>query len=109
MRRSGVAFAAVATLAALGAAWASPWPGPEAVCAARAGRTRQALVLKQHGLTVDRAIAVLSSQPAGDAVSPDQLEFFPKQLPGAACLAYAAGMSGDGTARYYLKQCRKGS
>ena len=35
--------------------------------------------------------------------------FYKGQLPGAARFAYMAGLSGDGTAKFYLKQCRIGS
>lgn len=99
----------LALLSALGMASAAPGPGPEAACAALAERARQAVVLKKQGLPIDKAITVLSSQPAPDTVPEEQREFYRQQLPGAARFAYAAGMSSDGAAQFYVKQCRKGS
>ena len=62
-----------------------------------------------EGLPVDKAIKVLSSQAVPDTVPPVQSDFYKKQLPGAARFAYMSGLSIDGTARFYLKQCRIGS
>ncbi|MCO5108120.1 MAG: hypothetical protein M9907_13685 [Burkholderiaceae bacterium] len=84
-------------------------PGPEAACNALAEETRSAVVLKKQGLPVDEAIKVLSSKPVPDTVPPEQADFFKKQLPGAARFAYMAGISADGAAKFYLKQCRIGS
>ena len=107
MRPNAIGFAAILSLTSFGAALAAP--GPEAACNALAEQARQALVLKKQGLALDKAIAALSSQPIPDTVPAGQADFFSKHLPGAARFAYVAGMSSDGTAQYYLKQCLKGA
>jgi len=101
-------LAVLLSAAAVGAASAAG-AGPEAACNALAEETRSAVVLKQQGHPVDTAIRILSSKPVPDTVPPDQVAFYKKQLPGAARFAYMAKMSGDGTAKFYLKQCRIGS
>jgi hypothetical protein len=107
MRPKAIGFAAILSLTTSGAALAAP--GPEAACNALAEQARQALVLKKQGLALDKAITVLSSQPVPDSVPAGQADFFRNHLPGAARFAYVAGMSSDGTAQYYLKQCLKGA
>jgi hypothetical protein len=109
MKRNATELAAILSSMFLGAALAAPGPGPEAACNALAEQTRQAVVLKTQGFPVEKAIMVLSSQPVPGTVPADQASFFKQQLPGAARFAYMSGMSGDGTARFYLKQCRIGS
>lgn len=107
MKRKAVGFAMFLSSTIPGASLAAP--GPEAACIALAQQARQALVLKKQGLAVDKAIMVLSSQPVPEAVPPEQVGYYKQQLPGAARFAYVAGMSGDGAAQYYVKECRKGS
>lgn len=107
MRPKAIGFAAILSLTTSGAALAAP--GPEAACNALAEQARQALVLKKQGLALDKAIAALSSQPIPDTVPAGQADFFSQRLPGAVRFAYVAGMSSDGTAQYYLKQCLKGA
>jgi len=111
MKQTANGFALILSSTTLCTALAAPGlgAGPEPACSALSELTRQAVALKKQGVPVDKAITVLSSQPAPDIVPPGQLEFYRKQLPGAARFAYVAGMSGDGAARYYLDQCRKGS
>ena len=107
MQPKAIGIAAILSLTPLSATLAAP--GPEAACNALAEQARQALVLKKQGLALDKAIAALSSQPIPDTVPAGQADFFSKHLPGAARFAYVAGMSSDGTAQYYLKQCLKGA
>lgn len=108
MRPMVIGIAVILSTTALGAALAAG-PGPEAACNELAEQTRQAVVLKKQGLPVDTAIKVLSSKPVPDTVPPEQADFYKGQLPGAARFAYMAGISGDGTAKFCLKQCRIGS
>ena len=113
MNCKSIGFAVILSFTSIGSALAGsglePGPGPEAACNALAERTRQAVILKKQGLPVDKAIKVLSSQEVPDTVPPVQSDFYKKQLPGAARFAYMSGLSIDGTARFYLKQCRIGS
>lgn len=104
-----IGLALILTSMTFGAAASPPGPGPEAACNALAERTRQAVILKKQGLPVDQAIKVLTSQAVPETVPPEQAEFYKKQLPGAARFAYMSGISIDGTANFYLKQCRIGS
>lgn len=108
MRPKTIGLTVAIYMAAFGTALAAG-PGPEAACNALAEETRSAVVLKQQGHPVDTAIRILSSKPVPSTVPPEQVEFYKKQLPGAARFAYMAKMSGDGTARFYQKQCRIGS
>lgn len=107
MRPKAIGFATILSFISFGAAVAAP--GPEAACNALAEQARQALVLKKQGLALDKAITMLSSQPIPDTLPAGQAGFFRNHLPGAARFAYVAGMSSDGTAQYYLKQCLKGA
>jgi hypothetical protein len=101
------ALVAMACVAAAGAALAAP--GPNQACAALAERAGEAVGLKKQGQSADQAVADLSSRPVPASVPADQHGFYKSKLPGAARFAFMAGMSADGTAEFYLKQCLKGS
>lgn len=84
-------------------------PGPEEACHALAKQTREAVALKKQGQPVDKTVASLSAQPVPDSVPAAQHGFYKTKLTPAIRFAYMAGMSGDGMAQFYLKQCRQGS
>ena len=47
--------------------------------------------------------------PVPGSVPSAQHDFYQSKLSPAIKFAYMAGMSGDGTAAFYLKQCLQGS
>lgn len=98
-----------AVLLSSGVGLALAAPGPEEACHALSERAREAVSMKKQGLPVGKAIAQLSSQLVPDSIPPAQHSFYKEKLSGATRFAYMAGMSGDGTAQYYLKQCMQGS
>lgn len=98
-----------AVLLASGVGLAQAAPGPDEACQALAEETREAVVLKKQGIPVAKAVDSLSSKPVPDSVPAAQHDFYKSKLPGATRFAYMAGMSGDGMAKFYLKQCLQGS
>ena len=107
MMSKPLALSAVLFLAGTASALAAP--GPQAACQALSERTREAVALKQQGTPVAKAVDSLSSKPVPDSVPAAQHDFYKRKLPGATRFAYMGGMSGDGTAQFYLKQCLQGS
>lgn len=84
-------------------------PGPKEACQAIAEQAREAVAMKKQGLAVDKAVAQLAAKPVPDSIPSAQHGFYKSKLPGALRFAYMGGMSGDGTAAFYLKQCLQGS
>ena len=107
MKSTTLALSALLWVSGVGLAWGAP--GPQAACQALAEQTREAVALKQQGLAVDKAVARLSMQPPPDSVPAAQQDFYQGKLSGATRFAYMAGMSGEGAAAFYLKQCLQGS
>lgn len=98
-----------AVLLSSGAGLALAAPGPEEACQALSERTREAAALKKQVQSEDEAVESLSSKPVPDSVPAAQHDFYKSKLPPAIRFAYTGGMSGDGTAQFYLKQCLTGS
>ena len=98
-----------AVLFSAGVGVAQAAPGPEEACLALSERAREAVGLKKKAVPVNKAVAAQSSEPVPEGVPSAQHTFHKEKLPGVIRLAYMAGMSADGSAQFYLKQCRQGS
>lgn len=98
-----------AALLSSGVGLALAAPGPEEACQALAKQTREAVALKKQGQSVVQAVGSLSAQPVPHSVPAAQHDFYKTKLPPAIRFAYMGGISGDGVAQFYLKQCRQGS
>ena len=94
---------------ASGVAPALAAPGPQEACQAIATHTREAVALKKQGMAVNKAVTQLSAQSVPGSVPSAQHDFYKSKLPGAVRFAYMAGMSGEGVAAFYLKQCLQGA
>ncbi|MEZ5703140.1 MAG: hypothetical protein R3E42_16045 [Burkholderiaceae bacterium] len=102
-----IPWMAAAALASASAALAAP--GPKEACGALAERAAEAVALKKQGQSADQAVSAFASQPVPASVPAAQHGFYQAKLPGATRFAFMAGMSADGAAQFYLKQCLKGS
>lgn len=102
-----VALSAVLFVSTTGSALAAP--GPQEACQAISEHAREAVALKKQGIAVDKAVARFSAMPVPGSVPSAQHDFYQSKLSPAIKFAYMAGMSGDGTAAFYLKQCLQGS
>lgn len=107
MPLKSIALFAVLWVSITGSALAAP--GPQEACQAISEHSREAVALKKQGVAVDKAVAQISALPVPGSVPSAQHGFYQSKLPGAIKLAYMAGMSGEGTAAFYLKQCLQGS
>ena len=107
MKPTTVALSALVWVSCAGPALAAP--GPEEACQAISMQTREAVALKQQGMAVDKAVKQLSALPVPGSIPAAQRDFYQSKLPGAVRFAYMAGMSGEGVAAFYLKQCLQGS
>ncbi len=107
MKSTTVALSVLAWVSCAGPALAAP--GPQEACQAISEQTREAVALKKQGMAVDKAVTQLSAQPVPGSVPSAQHDFYKSKLPGATRFAYMAGMSGEGAAAFYLKQCLQGS